>query len=43
MRGDIVVGVVASPGVAGVESFALPHPTIRFGTHHDSVLLPSNR
>jgi hypothetical protein len=43
VRGDIVVGVAASPGRAGVESFALPHPTIRFGTHHDSVLLPSNR
>ena len=43
VRGDIVVAVAASPGRAGVESFALPHPTIRFGTHHDSVLLPSNR
>jgi hypothetical protein len=43
VRGDIVVAVVASSGHAGVESFALPHPTVRFGTHHDSVLLPSNR
>ena len=43
VRGDIVVAVAASPGHAGVESFALPHPTVRFGTHHDSVLLPSNR
>jgi hypothetical protein len=43
VRGDIVVAVAASSGRAGVESFALPHPTIRFGTHHDSVLLPSNR
>jgi len=39
VRGDIVVAVAAS----GVESFALPYPTVRFGTHHDSVLLPSNR
>jgi len=43
VRGDIVVAVAASPRRAGVESFALPHPTVRFGTHHDSVLLPSNR
>ena len=43
VRGDIVVAVAASPGHAGVESFALPHPMVRFGTHHDSVLLPSNR
>jgi hypothetical protein len=43
VRGDIVVAVAASSGHAGVESFALPHPAIRFGTHHDSVLLPSNR
>jgi len=43
VRGDIVVAVAASPRHARVESFALPHPTVRFGTHHDSVLLPSNR
>jgi hypothetical protein len=43
VRGDIVVAVAASRGHAGVESFALPYPTVRFGTHHDSVLLPSNR
>jgi hypothetical protein len=43
VRGDIVIAVSASSGRAGVESFALPHPTVRFGTHHDSVLLPSNR
>jgi hypothetical protein len=43
VRGDIVVAVAASPGHEGVESFALPYPTVRFGTHHDSVLLPSNR
>jgi hypothetical protein len=43
VHGDIVVAVTASSGRAGVESFALPHPTVRFGTHHDSVLLPSNR
>jgi hypothetical protein len=43
VRGDIVVAVAASPGHAGVESFALPHQTVRFGTHHDSVLMPSNR
>ena len=43
VRGEIVIAVAGSSGRSGVESFALPHPTIRFGTHHDSVLLPSNR
>ena len=43
VRGDIVIAVAAASGRAGVESFALPHPTVRFGTHHDSVLMPSNR
>jgi hypothetical protein len=43
VHGDIVIAVAASSGRTRVESFALPHPTIRFGTHHDSVLLPSNR
>jgi hypothetical protein len=43
VRGNIVIAVTASSERAGVESFALPHPAVRFGTHHDSLLLPSNR
>jgi hypothetical protein len=43
VRGDIVIAVAGSPERVGVESFALPHPNVRFGTHHDSVLLPSSR
>jgi hypothetical protein len=43
VRGDIVIAVAGSSRRMGVESFALPHPKVRFGTHHDSVLLPSNR
>lgn len=43
VRGNIVIAVAAGSGRTGVESFALPHPAVRFGTHHDSVLLPSNR
>ena len=43
VRGDIVISVAASPERPRVDFFALRRPTIRFGTHHDSVLLPSNR
>ena len=43
VRGDIVISVAASPEWPRVDFFALRRPTIRFGTHLDSVLLPSNR
>jgi hypothetical protein len=44
VRGDLVVVVAGSrKGAAAVEFFALIHETKRFSTHHDSVLLPSNR
>jgi hypothetical protein len=43
VRGDIVIAVAGWSRRVGVESFALPHPTVRLGTHHDSVLLPSSR
>ena len=43
VRGDILVVVAASGGGAGVDFFALLNQRIRFRTHHDSVLLPSDR
>jgi hypothetical protein len=43
VRGDIVIVVDASSGRSGVEFFVLRHGITRFGTHHDSLLLPSNR
>ena len=43
VRGDIVVVVAASPKGAGVEFFALRNKDVQFRTHHDSLLLPSNR
>ena len=43
VRGDIVVVVAASPKGPGVEFFTLRNTNVRFKTHHDSVLLPSNR
>jgi hypothetical protein len=43
VRGDLVVVVADSRHGAAVEFFALLHETTRFGSHHDSVLLPSNR
>jgi hypothetical protein len=43
VRGDIVIVVAASSGRTGVEFFVLRHGITRFGTHHDSLLLPSNR
>ena len=35
--------VADSSGRTGVEYFALRNEDIRFSTHHDSLLLPSNR
>lgn len=43
VRGDITIIVSAPAGRTGVEFFALRNADIRFSTHHDSVLLPSNR
>jgi hypothetical protein len=43
VRGDLVVVVAGSARGAAVEFFALLHETRRFASHHDSVLLPSNR
>jgi hypothetical protein len=42
VRGSIVVVVAASPKGAGVEFFTL-RQEVRFRTHHDSLLLPSDR
>jgi hypothetical protein len=43
VRGDIAVTVAAARGAAAVELFLIRKTHVRFGTHHDSVLLPSNR
>ena len=43
VRGDLVVVVGGSRNRAAVEFFALVHELKRFSTHHDSVLMPSNR
>jgi hypothetical protein len=43
VRGDLVVVVAASSKGAGIEFFAFRNEHVRFSTHHDSVLLPSNR
>jgi hypothetical protein len=43
VRGDIVIVVGALSGRTGVEFFVLRKGLTRFGTHHDSLLLPSNR
>jgi hypothetical protein len=43
IRGDIAVTVGGSRGAAGVELFMIRKDHVRFATHHDSVLLPSNR
>ena len=42
-RGDLVVFVAPSAGGAGVRFFGFEHVRIRFSTHHDAQLLPSNR
>jgi hypothetical protein len=43
VRGDIVIVMAAASARTRVEFFVLRHRTTRFSTHHDSVLLPSNR
>src|SRR4051794_2163702 len=42
-RGDLVVDVAASAEGAGVRYFGFRNVRIRFSTHHDALLLPSNR
>jgi hypothetical protein len=43
VRGEILVVVAASPKGVGVKFFTLRNEDVRFSTHHDSLLLPSNR
>ena len=43
VRGKILVVVQTSSKGAGVSSFLIRNDQIRFSTHHDSVLMPSNR
>src|SRR5690242_11704452 len=43
VSGDIVIVVAGSSGRTGVKFFVLRHGNTRFGTHHDSLLLPSKR
>jgi hypothetical protein len=43
VRGEIVVVVATSQSGSGVEFFTLRNKDVQFRTHHDSVLLPSNR
>jgi len=42
-RGSLVVDVAVSRGGAAVRYFGFRNVRIRFSTHHDSLLLPSNR
>jgi len=42
-RGDLVVDVVPSPAGSSVHFFGFRNVRIRFSTHHDALLLPSNR
>jgi hypothetical protein len=42
-RGDLVVDVAPSADGAGVRFFGFRNVRIRFSTHHDAQLLPSNR
>ena len=42
-KGDLVVDVAPSASGAGVRFFGFRNIRIRFSTHHDSQLLPSNR
>ncbi len=42
-RGDLVVFVAPSAAGAGVRFFGFENVRIRFSTHHDAQLLPSNR
>jgi len=43
VRGDIAVTVGSLRGAPAVELFMIRKNHVRYGTHHDSVLLPSNR
>jgi hypothetical protein len=43
VRGHILVVLTASSNRARVAYFAVRNDAIRFSTHHDSVLLPSDR
>ena len=43
VRGKILVLVASSAKRARVSYFVIRNDDIRFSTHHDSVLLPSNR
>src|SRR5262245_54420632 len=43
VQGDIAVTVGSSRGAPVVELFMIRKNRVRYGTHHDSLLLPSNR
>jgi hypothetical protein len=43
VRGRILVVLAGSSKRAAVEFFLVKNEEVRFSTHHDSVLLPSNR
>jgi hypothetical protein len=43
VRGALLVVIGPSPHGPGVEFFSLRNESVRYGTHRDSVLLPSNR
>lgn len=42
-RGDLLVVVAPSAAGVGVRFFAFENVRVRFSTHHDAQLLPSNR
>jgi hypothetical protein len=42
VRGELVV-VLSASGEAAVQFFTFRNQAVRFSTHHDSLLLPSNR
>jgi hypothetical protein len=42
-RGDLVVFIAPSAGDAGVRYFGFERVRTRYSTHHDALLLPSNR
>jgi hypothetical protein len=42
-RGDLVVFIAPSSAGAGVRFFGFENVRLRFSTHHDAQLLPSNR
>ena len=43
VHGDVIAIVGTAAGRSVIEFFALRRETVRFSTHHDSQLLPSNR